>query len=187
MKAVRLDLRLMAASALALMAGLAVHLATRPEPTTEVLVAATVLPPGVPLAELEVDTRSLPPLPGLVEASRLDSVSQHSLLAALAPGEPLLESLLLPPGDRPDSVALTLDPSQAVQGDLLPGDRVDIYASGDEGTAQIAWDVLVLSVGASSGMAGEQVALVLAADPDLAAAIIAAAAGSRIDLVRRAR
>lgn len=187
MRAIRLDLRLVVASTLALVAGLAVHLATRPEPTTEVLVAAAVLPPGVPLADLEVATRSLPPLPGLVEASRLDSVAEHSLVAALAPGEPLLESLLLPPGDLPDSVALTLDPSQAVQGDLLPGDRVDLYASDDDGTTPIAWDVLVLSVGTAGGMAGEQVALVLAADPDLAAAIIAAAAGARIDLVRRAR
>ncbi|HAX81303.1 MAG TPA: hypothetical protein DCY40_01890 [Actinobacteria bacterium] len=189
MKRVHLDLRLAGAAVLALIAGAGVHTLTRPVATVEVLVAAEALPPGVRLGDLALTIGSAPPLPGLVRAEQAEALADHTLGAALAPGDPILATLLVsPPGDRPDVAALTLDPAHAVQGDLVPGDRVDIYVSALGSTELLASDVLVLAASTGSGgLDGGDTSLLLAVDEDLAARLVAAVHNAEIDLVRRGR
>jgi hypothetical protein len=183
------DLRLAVAAILALAAGAGVPAVTRPAPQVEVLVAETPLPPGVRLADLPVTTRWMTPLPGLVPADQAAALADHSLAAALAPGDPLLSSLLMaPPADRPDVAALTLDPAHAVQGDLVAGDHIDVYVSRTGTTELLAPDVVVLAAAAGSGgLGGSDVSLLLAVDRDLARALIEAIHTAEVDLVRRPR
>lgn len=185
----QLDLRLVIAGVLALTAGLAVHAVTRPAPTIDAVVAAGPLPPGVPLADLPIATRPLPPDPGLLTIADLDGLSTHRLDAALAPGDPVLRSLLsAPEGAGHDVMGLTLDPAHAVQGALAPGDRIDVYATGIAGTERLASGVLVLdAVVGAGGLGGSDVSLLLAVDADLAAALVAASRSSELDLVRLGR
>lgn len=189
MKRIHVDMRLAGAAVLALIAGAGVHTLTRPVATIDVVVAAAALPPGVRLGDLELTIASAPPLPGLVPADQAESFADHTLGAALAAGDPLLMTLLVPPpGDRPDVAALTLDPAHAVQGDIVPGDRVDIYVSALGATELLAADVLVLAAATGSGgLEGGDTSLLLAVDEDLASRLVAAVHNAEIDLVRRGR
>ena len=189
MRRIQVDLRLAVAAILAVTAGAVVHAVTRPAPQVEVLVAEAALPPGVRLGDLPVVGRWMTPLPGLVPADRAASLADHSLGAALAPGDPLLASLLVaPPTDRPDVAALTLDPAHAVQGDLVAGDRIDVYVSRMGATELLAPDVLVLAAATGSGgLGGSDVSLLVAVDRDLARALVDAVHTAEIDLVRRPR
>jgi len=186
---IHVDVRLAVAAVLAVVAGVAVHAVTRPAPQVEVLVADAALPPGVRLADLPVATRKMSPLPGLVTADRAADLSDHSLTAALAAGDPLLASMLVaPPADRPDVAALTLDPAHAVQGDLIAGDRIDIYVSRAGATELLAGDVLVISATTGSGgLGGGDTALLVAVDRGLARDLVEAVHSADIDLVRRPR
>jgi Flp pilus assembly protein CpaB len=188
-KRIHIDVRLVAAAVLALIAGAGVHTLTQPVATIDVLVAAEAIPPGVRLGDLALTIASAPPLPGLVPADQAEVLADHSLGTALAPGDPLLTSLLVPPpGDRPDVAALTLDPAHAVQGDLIPGDRVDIYVSADGTTELLATDVLILAAATGTGgLEGGDTALLLAVDHDLAGRLVAAVHNAEVDLVRRGR
>lgn len=185
----QVDLRLVFAGVLALAAGLGVHALTRPAPTVEAVVAAGPLPPGVPIADLPVATRSLPPDDGLLTRDDLAVMAGHSLATALDAGDPILRSLLVTPsGAGFDVMALTLDPAHAVQGALAPGDLVDIYATGIEGTIRLATEVLVLdAVLGAGGLGGSDVSLLVAVDDDLAHTLVAAARAGELDLVRRGR
>ncbi len=189
MRKLRIDLRMAGAAALALITGIGVHLATRPEPTVQVLVATSPLPPGVRLSELDVALRPMPLFPGMVTAGQVADLTAHTLVAALDAGDPVLHSLLVPPqGDHPDVAALTLDPAHAVQGDLVPGDRVDIYSSGNGTTTLLADEVLVIAATrGSGGLEGGDVSLLLAVDRQLALRLLEGAHTTQLDLVRRAR
>lgn len=189
MKRFRVDLRLVVAAGLALAAGAGVHALTRPAPQVEVLVAGAPLPPGVRLAELPIATRLMSPVPGLIAVADAALLGDHSLSAAIAQDDPVLASLLVPPPtEQPDVAALTLDPAHAVQGDLVAGDRVDIYATRDGVTELLAQDVLVLAAATGSGGLGEDdAALLLAVDRSLAAALVRATHTADIDLVRTSR
>ena len=189
MRRFHLDIRLAVAAVLAVAAGAAVHAITRPAPAIEVLVAAAPLPPGVRLGDLEVATLSMSPLPGLVSADRASELADHSLSASLAEGDPLLASLLVAPStDRPDVAALTLDPAHAVQGDLIAGDRIDVFVSRAGVTELLASDVLVLAATTGNGgLGGGDTALLLAVDRTLARELVEAVHTAEIDLVRRPR
>ena len=189
MRRVHLDLRLVIAGVLALGAGLAVHALTRPDPTIDAVVAAGPLAPGVRLADLPLTTRTMTAGPGLLASADLPSVADHALIAALDAGDPLLGALLAPPADSGrDIIGLTLDPAHAVQGAVVAGDRVDIYATSDDGTHRLATGVLVLdALAGAGGLGGNDVALLLAVDDDLALALVAAARGGQLDLVRLGR
>lgn len=186
MKRFRLDLRLVIAGVLALVAGLTVHALTRPAPTIDAVVAAGPLPPGIPLAALPLSTQPMPLTPGLITTADLERLGDHSLTIALEAGRPLLDAALSSPsGTGLDVIGLTLDPAHAVQGALVPGDRVDIYATADEGTFRLATGVLVLdAVAGAGGLGGTDVAMLLAVDDDLAMALVEAARGGQLDLVR---
>jgi hypothetical protein len=189
MRRVHIDVRLAGAAVLALVAGAGVHTLTQPVAAVDVLVAAAPLPPGVRLGDLELTSVAAPPLPGLVTAAELETIADHTLVARLDAGSPLLTSLLVPPPQlRRDVAALTLAPAHAVQGDLVAGDLVDIYVTSPEGTELLAADVLVLAAATGSGgLEGGDTSLLLAVDAGLASRLVAAVHNAEIDLVRRGR
>lgn len=189
MRRLQVDLRLVVAAGLALVAGVGVHAITQPPPSTPVLVAAADLPPGVPLADLATEVRAMAPHSGLVSAANAADLAHHTLAVPLTAGDPLLASVLIaPPGFQPDVVALTLDRAHSVQGDLRAGDRVDIYVSDQAGSSLLAADVLVVSAAtASGGFDDGAVALLIAVDRPLAQRLLQAMHAADLDLVRRAR
>ncbi len=189
MKRFDLDVRLVVAAVLALVAGAVVHALTRPAPQIEVLFAEAALAPGVRLADLPIVTRHVSPMPGLVPAERATELAEHSLSQGLAAGDPLLTSLLVaPPTSRPDVLALSLDPAHAVQGDLVAGDRIDIYVSRAGATELLASDVVVIAAATGAGgLGGSDTELLLAVDAALAHDLVEAVRTAELDVVRRSR
>lgn len=186
MSRVRLDLRLVAAGALALIAGLTVLSLTRPPARVDVLVAAEALPAGVPLDTLAFTKASVEPITGLVQADQAPELVGWTLAVDLPEGAPLTHSILEPPpGTEPHLIAVTLEMGHAVQGQLIAGDLVDIYVTDDVETRLLAASVKVISAEVDTGaLVGSDVALLLAADDALAPRLVAAMQTAAIDLVR---
>ncbi|MEX1208024.1 MAG: SAF domain-containing protein [Acidimicrobiia bacterium] len=186
MSRVRLDLRLVAAGALALIAGLTVLSLTRPAARVEVLVAAEALPAGVPLDTFAFTKTSVEPIAGLVLADQAPELVGWTLAVDLSEGAPLTDSILEPPpGAEPHLIAVTLEMGHAVQGQLIAGDLVDIYVTDDLETRLLAASVKVISAEVDTvGLVGSDVALLLAVDDALAPRLVAAMQTAAIDLVR---
>lgn len=188
----RLDRRTLLGVALAVVAAAAVLVLTRPQPTVSVLVAASDLPAGTPLADLDVGVRQVRDGSGLVTGTDLGELAGWTLRVPLHAGEPLLPSLLQPPAlqDAPALIALEVDASHALLGRISPGDRVDVYVSrtvpgAAPVTERIADDVYVLEAHLSDSRAGRpRVDLLLAVDDELAAALAGALHAGELDLVR---
>jgi len=185
----RIDARFAIAGVLALAAALAVMTLTRPVERIPVLVAGAFLPPGIPLDDLPIEERSVEPLEGLVPADQRAELAGRSLSVPLEAGSPILWSMLAPgEAGQADALAVTLEPGNAAQGDLRPGDLVDVYVSDDEGTSRIAAGISVIDADTGGGgFGGSDVAVLLAVDAPLAQQIISAMHTGSIDLVRRAR
>lgn len=184
------DLRLIAAAVAALIAGLAVAAATSPPPTVEIVTAASAVAPGVPLADLELETRETGDPGGALLASDLDAVADHVLIAPLEAGDPLLASLLAPPSDRHGTViGLTLRSEQAVHGALRAGDTVAVYVTRDElPPRRLASSTLVLAATqGTAGLGSTDVSLLLAVDDRLARDLIRAQHEAQLYLVRVGR
>lgn len=186
MTRVRVDLRLVAAAGLALVAGLGVLALTRPAERVAVLVAGEPLPAGIRLADATLYEADIEPLDGLLLLDEAGDVAGWTLRVPVPAGAPLTHAMLAPPeGATPDLIGLTLDRAHAVQGRLDPGDLVDIYVTDDDSTRLLAAAVQVVSAEVGTGgLSGNDVSLLLAVEdgslaPDLVAAIHAAA----IDLV----
>lgn len=183
-----IDLRFLVAGVLALVAGGAVFVATSPVTRVPILVAEGALAPGVRLADLPIAERLIEPIPGTIAADDLPAVADLTLTVPVTAGSPILETMLA--SDRPttDVVAVTLDPGNAAQGALLPGDLVDLYVTDEEGTRLVAEAVSVVdaTVG-TGGFAGSEVALLLAVDRSLARVVIGGMRSGSLDLVRRGR
>ena len=186
---IRIDARFAVTGVLALIAAIIVMTLTRPSERVSVLVAGAPLPPGVALSDLPVDERLTEPIAGLITAEEMPGLADRVLLVPVEAGSPLLMSMLAPPGGpTSDVVAVTLEPGNAVQGDLRPGDRVDVYVSDDLGTRRIAESMTVADVAVGGGgLGGNEVAVLLAVDTALAEQIITAMHTGSIDLVRRGR
>lgn len=163
-----IDLRLALAAALALVAGLATAALTAPPETTDIVVADGALPPGVALGSLP--TRVVPTVdPGpVLLAADLEGAADLVLTAPLADGDPILQSLLVdPPSARLDTIGLTLRSERAVHGDLVAGDRVAVYALGDDtAPRRLAPSVLVLDADQGAGGFGTSDVAVLLAVSD---------------------
>lgn len=188
-----LDRRTMLGILLAALAGAIVLTLTRPPAVVPVLVAGSDLPAGTPLADLDVAVREVSSPVGLVEGNSVGELADWTLRVPLLAGEPISPSLLVPPqvGEAPDALALSLDRSHAVQGNLSKGDLVDVLltrpASFDDApeTMQIAEAVFILDVSVGeTGFEADRVDVVLAVDGELAAAIANARESGTIDLVR---
>jgi len=188
-----LDRRTMLGILLAALAGAMVLTLTRPPALVPVLVAGSDLPAGTPLSELDVAVRQVTSAVGLVEGDSVGELADWALRVPLVAGEPISPSLLVPPqvGDAPDAVALSLDRSHAVQGNLSRGDLVDVLvtrpASFDAAseTELVAASVYILNVSlGESGFDADRVDIVLAVDAALAADLANARESGTIDLVR---
>jgi hypothetical protein len=186
MTRVRLDLRLVAAAALALVAGLTVLSLTRPPERVTVLVAAEALPAGVPIESLAFNESVVEPIAGLVLADQAIDLTGWTLSVSLAEGAPLTESILSPPpGAVPHLIAITLERGHAVQGQLIAGDLVDIYVTDELETRLLAASVAVIAAEVGvEGFTGDEVALLLVVDDALAPQLVAAIQKAAIDLVR---
>ncbi|HEX9977259.1 MAG TPA: hypothetical protein VGB41_01410 [Acidimicrobiia bacterium] len=189
MRRIHVDARFAIAGLLAVVAAVLVMVLTRPVARIPVLIAGDALPAGVPLADLPVAEALIEPIDGLVAADRASELADRTLAVPLDAGSPILLSLLVPAsGSTADVLAVTLEQANAVQGDLRPGDLVDVYVSDDEGTRRIAERVGVVdaTVG-GGGLGGNEVAVLLAVDQALAEQVIAAMHTGAVDLVRRGR
>lgn len=188
-----LDRRTMLGILLAALAGVLVLALTRPPVLVPVLVAGADLPAGTPLSELDVSVRQVSSAVGLVEGDSVGELADWSLRVPLVAGEPLSPSLLVPPqvSDARDALALSLDRSHAVQGNLSQGDLVDVLVTrpasfeGPPETELVATAVYILDVSlGESGFDADRVDVVLAVDGDLAAELANARESGTIDLVR---
>lgn len=178
---------------LAAIAGLLVLFLTRPEPQIAILVASNDLVAGQPLADQGVSVRYVTDAEGFVAGTGIGELAEWSLRAPIAEGEPLIPSLLQPPEllEFPNVMALSLDQKHAVLGNLVAGDRVDVYRTSAAGfdaapvTTRVAMNVYVVDARVSDdGINRDRVDLLLAVDEDLAALIAGASRGGEIDLVR---
>jgi Flp pilus assembly protein CpaB len=188
-----LDRRTMLGILLAALAGAIVLTLTRPPTVVPVLVAGSNLTAGTPLSELDVAVRQVSSAVGLVEGDSVGELADWTLRVPLAAGEPISPSLLVPPqvGESRNAMALSLDRSHAVQGNLSQGDLVDVLvtraASFDAApeTELVAAAVYILDVSlGESGFDADRVDVVLAVDGDLAVNLTNARESGTIDLVR---
>jgi hypothetical protein len=182
----RVDLRLVVAAVLALVAGLGVLALTRPPERVAVLLAADQLPSGTRVVDAALREAQVEPLDGLLLASDLEAFSDWTFDVAVPADSPLTMAMLSPPrGITPDVVALTLERGHAVQGLLAPGDLVDIYVTNDGGTGLLASRVQVVyaEIG-SSGLGASDVSLLLAIDDkSMTARLVTAIHSASMDLV----
>lgn len=183
-----LDSRMLAAAALAAIAALVVLAVTRPEPTTDVLVAAAPGAAGTPLAALDLGTRPVSDSGGLVSSVDREAMADHVLLVDIEAGTPVVASILADPatGAGVDVIGLELASEAAVHGMLEPGDSVDIYVD-TVPDAPVASDVPVVGVFTDGGSLGLGDVGVLLAVDDTLALVVAATDGSAIHLVRKGR
>lgn len=185
------DRRTILGIGLAAVAAALVLILTRPPATTPILVAGSDLPAGTPLAELDVDVRTVPDAQGMVMGDDVGELAEWSLRVPIAAGEPIVPSLLQPPQVLAASnlLAIEVDSSHAVLGRISPGDIVDVYATrrstlAASETSKVAAEVYVVDAQIASAATGEQVALLLAVDDELAARLTAAARSGDLDIVR---
>jgi Flp pilus assembly protein CpaB len=166
---------------------------TRPPVLIPVLVAGADLPAGTPLSELDVSVRQVSSAVGLVEGNSVGELADWTLRVPLVAGEPISPSLLVPPqvGEAQDALALSLDRSHAVQGNLSKGDLVDVLVTrpasfeGPPETELVATSVYILDVSlGESGFDADRVDVVLAVDGELAVELANARESGTIDLVR---
>lgn len=181
------------AATVCLFACLAVLTPPAPE-TRTVVVAASLLPAGSQLAAADLKLVALP-----VEAvpdqalTQLDEATGRTLTGALTSGSVLTTASLLSgrDGTSPDERLVPFRvPDAATVALLQVGDRISVVgASTDGGVIDLASDVRVAALpapGASGSLGGESGALVVvAADPETAARLAAAAAQMRLAVVMR--
>jgi Flp pilus assembly protein CpaB len=188
MRSITVDSRLLGAALLSAVAAAFVLVATRPAPTTAVLVTEVPAAAGTPVEALRLVERSVVDPTGLVPASRWEDVSGAVLAVDVGAGIPLIDSVLLPSGSStPDVLGIEIPASAAVHGALAPGDRVDIHLVGAGGEL-LAGDVPVVAVISDDGTLGTgDVGVLLAMREGLAPLIVEALHGDGLHLVRSGR
>lgn len=154
-------------------------------------VATHDLAPGVVLRESDLDwvDGQLDGHVPVVRRADLDERVGEVVVRPIAAGE-LVSPRSLLPAAAPDglrAVSLPIDKSRAVNGDLDPGDRVDVLLSGDSGAAVVVAAAEVLAVDDHEGGAlggAQQFALTLAVDERGARALATAVANGEVLLAR---
>lgn len=161
------------------------------EPHEAYAVAAEDLRPGDPLTAETVRFVSMD-LPGEVAAAAFRDgagLEGRVTVAPIGAGE-LIQSGSLSDqgsGDPAAEVSLALPRERAVDGRLRPGDLVDVYASGEDGTTVVAPGLRIVDVTAPGGAFadGEELAVTLAvAEARDRAAVVDAASAGTVTLVR---
>jgi len=193
----RLDRRTLLGLGLGCLAALLVLTLTRPEPGTEVLVAAHDIPAGTPLEDTAVETRSLPDAAGMVARAAVPDLGDLMLTAPVAAGEPLLRSQVVPAELRsnPNLFALAVAETHAVLGHVVAGDRLDLFVTHPGNgvtpatTELLAENIFVIEArpGENALAANPTVELLVAVDDDLAHRLAAAVRGGEIDIVKRSQ
>jgi Flp pilus assembly protein CpaB len=187
------DRRMILGAILAAIAALGVLVLTRPPERIPILVAGSDLSAGRPLGELDIEVRYVESSTGLVVGDSIGELDDWSLRVPLAQGEPLVASLVQPPElvATPNVIALSLAPQNAVLGQLVAGDKVDIYVTSTDGfdagptTELLASGVYIVEAVTSDSSADSgRVSVLLAVDDPLAAQLAAASHAGDIDLVR---
>lgn len=167
-------------------------------PSTSVVVAARDLPGGVALIRSDLRSARLPrALVPVGALRRTNAALGRATSGPVRAGEPLTDVRLLGPallravaGAAAVAAPIRIaDPGAVAL--LRAGDRVDVVAAGSAGTEQprvVATDVPVVGVPApDSDGAAEGALIVLAASPEIAARLVAAAATSRLSVTVRSR
>lgn len=187
------DRRMILGAILAAIAALGVLVLTRPPDRIPVLAAGSDLSAGRPLGELDIEVRYVESSAGLVVGDSVGELGEWSLRVPLEKGEPLIASLMQPPElvATPSVIALSLAPQNAVLGQLVAGDKVDIYLTNADGfgtasgTELVASSVYIVEAVISETATDRgRVNVLLAVDDDLAAQLAAASHSGDIDLVR---
>jgi len=187
------DRRMILGAILAAIAALGVLVLTRPPDRIPVLAAGSDLSAGRPLSELDIEVRYVESSTGLVIGDSVGELGDWSLRVPLEEGEPLIASLMQPPElvATPNVIALSLAPQNAVLGQLVAGDKVDIYLTDADGlgtapgTELLASNVYIVEAVTSESSADRgRVNVLLAVDDELAAQLAAASHSGDIDLVR---
>jgi Flp pilus assembly protein CpaB len=154
-------------------------------------VATRQLPPGEPITADAVRFQPID-LPGGVAAAAFDDAAALEGRVTVAP---VGEGELLQVGSVSDQgspqpaaeLSLALDRWRAVDGRVRPGDTVDVYATGEGATRAVGVGVRVIAVtdGGGSFSGGTELTVTLAVpDEDQRVAIVEAAAGRDVTLVR---
>lgn len=173
-------------------------LAPRAEAGVPVLMAARDLAAGTALTPGDVRVVPLPGAAAPAGALRLPSEAVGRVLAApVRRGEPLTDVRLAGAGllgtGRDGSVAVPVRVADAAAAALVTaGDRVDVLAAvttpgGPPSAAVVASDAEVLAVPTAIADGGEGALVVLAATPEVARRLAAAAVSSRLSLTLRGR
>lgn len=179
-------------AAAAVAAGLGVVAPGEP-PTATVLAAARDLPAGAALADGDLRAVALPA--GVVPTGVLRTPADAAgrvLAGPVRAGEPLTDARLLGAGLVPagDRVAVPVRVAEPALPQLLrAGDRVDVLAAslqGEQAARAVVSDVAVLAVPDAEQTADGSL-LVVAATPEAATRLAAAAVTSRLSVVVRGR
>lgn len=163
-------------------------------PPPRYLVAARALGPGHRLEAGDLRAVAIAlPRSTASHAYRSDRAPVGRRLArAVAADELLARDVVRSPATPPLLASIAVDPAWALDGQLGPGDRIDLLATVGEGpdasTVQVARGIAVSSVGggssASLGDTGSQVLTLAFTDPATLLASIDAARTGRVTIVR---
>lgn len=125
----------------------------------------------------------------VLQPNELDAYVGHVVVRPIAAGELVSPHALLPES-APDglrAVSVPIDKARAVNGDLAPGDRVDVLLAGDTGAAVVVAAAKVLDVNDHDGGAlggAQQFSITLAVDEPGARALADALADGDVLLAR---
>ncbi len=154
-------------------------------------VAAGALDPGDPVDPGSVRWVRMD-LPAGVAGAAFDDGAHLEGRVALAPiaeGELIQAASLSDQGghDPTAELSVALPRERAVDGRLRPGDVVDVYATGDDGTDQVAAGIRILEVSEASGTfdgGGDLTITLGVSDPEEQVAIVDAASNDAVTLIR---
>jgi hypothetical protein len=135
---------------------------------------------------LDLTARSVPDATGFVLAESREALGDHTLVAALSAGSPLVADILRGPDEvaAADVVGIEVESAAGVHGALVPGDSVDIYVA--DPVRRVAEGVQVIAIFSDPGTLGTgDIGLLLEVDDQLAPTVIEAAIERSIHLVLR--
>lgn len=154
-------------------------------PSTTFAVVRRDLAPGDTLAsdDVRVVAMDLPAEQAARAFTSVDDVAGTVALAPLAPGDLLVRSVVRDADQVPDTAEFSFEvpATQALAGEVVAGDRVDVVATDEGITGYVATDVAVVASTVDGGVVTLTVAL---DDPDLVLAIAHAADEATVHVAR---
>jgi hypothetical protein len=182
-----MDVRLLSAGVLAAVAALVVLMATTPPERIAIVVAGSDLPAGVPIGELDLESRDVESAVGLIAFEEVGELGEHFLGSSLDVHSPVPRSLLIAPRSERgvDLMGLYLESAAAVHGRLRAGDVVDAYVV-SEGTHLIAEAIPIVGAEIENTSLGSgRVRLLVAVADEVGPRLLAATEAGEIHLIRK--